>query len=465
MIHAILGSLLAALLSLGFAAVGEALLGRRSRDLPSWNESFLIGSGACAAFLFPLTLLARSHALTLEMVIIAIAVGAVLWRRLRRRGRTADPAPSAPWDGDLSAMAEDPVSVVLLAAIVAIAIFFGVLNIRAGQGWDGAQVWATKGQLIAVNGGLTREWFPEEGYDVRLVAYPPYISFFEAAFSRLRGGFDFDRLKPIFFGLYVSLLLGTYSAARTICSRRWALAAALLVALLPELSTATSADGCVDMPLAAFVAAIVAASLREGSRRPGVGSPLPWLIGALTTVKQEGMVLVLVACVAIGLSWILERPRRLAERLRENGAGAALIAAFVALRVGYVRWTGVHDITWGPFDAEHRLRALHSVRLVASLCLRLLLSPEEWGLFWPAFFVASALVVAWRQARPSLVALAVVGAIGIESPVFLFTNWDMAVHIIGAYTRLLAQLAPAAAVVMCTAAERLWRPSIPGTAA
>ncbi len=126
---------------------------------------------------------------------------------------------------------------------------------------------------------------------------------------------------------------------------------------------------------------------------------------------------------------------------------------FVVIRVGYVRWIDVHDSTWGPFDAAHRTRALQNVGLVLSLCTRLLLDPRTWGLFWPAFFVAGGLMLAWKQTRPALLALAIAATIAGDEALFLFTNWDIAVHIDGAYTRLLAQLAPAAAVVIGAAAE------------
>ncbi len=401
MSQAILGSLVAALLSLGFAAVGEALLARKSTDLPGWNESFLIGSGTCAALIFPLSLAIPRHALDLELVLLALAVAFVIRRRLRPGGPRREEAPRSPWSGDLRAMADDPVAVVLLAAILSVVVFFGVLNLRAGHTWDSVQVWATKAQLLFVQGGLPREWFPEEGYDSRLLAYPPYISFFEAVFSKLRGAFDYDRVKPVFLCLYASMLLGTYAAARTQCSRRWALATTLLVALLPELTTGASAGGYVDMPLAAFVAVAAAVALVPHPSRPGWRSPLPWLIGAMTTVKQEGMVLALIACGAVFFFWATERPRRLAERLRFHRGGLAVVAAFVAIRVTYVQWTGVHDITWGPFDAEHRLRALHSVGLVASTCLRMLLAPETWGFFWPAFFAAAALLLVRGRSDPA----------------------------------------------------------------
>lgn len=459
MTQAVLGTLLALLLALGFAAVGEALRLRRSRDLPAWNESFFIGSGLCAALLFPLSLAAPRHALDAELLLVALAAAFVFWRRLRRREGTEGPQ-AAPWSGDLRAIADDTVAIVLLAAILTILAFFGVLNLKVGHMWDSVQVWATKAQLLYFQGGLPHEWFPEEGYDSRLLAYPPYVSFLEAGLARLRGGFDFDPLKPLFHVFYASLLVGTYAAARTLCARRWALATVLLVALLPELTTGASAGGYVDMPMAALVAAAVAAGLRTDSGAPPEGwrAPLPWLLGAMTTVKQEGSVLALLACGAVLLSWASERPRRLSARLRSHASGLLVLAAFLTVRAAYVPWTRTHDITWGPFDAEHRLRALHSLRLVASLCLRLLLDPWKWGLFWPAFFVAAVMLAAWRRRRPTVLALAIGAAIVVEAAVFLFTNWDVRTHVEGAYGRLLAQLAPAAAVVITAACARIWSP-------
>lgn len=452
MTNALVGAVIAGTLVFGYALVGEALLCRSSRDLFGWNESFLIGSGACAAALFPLTLLAPSSALNAEFGLLVLAALVVGWSRLRRRR----PWGPRPWSGELTAIAKDPVAAVLFLGILGVVAFFAALNLWRGHSWDSVQVWGTKAQRLYYEGGLSRRWFFEDPYDVRILSYPPLISFFEAAYSRLRGAFDFDRLKPIFLYFYLSMLAGTYAAVRSVCSRRWALAMVLLVALLPELSTGLSAGGYVDIPLAAFVAATVAAGFRREGSRPDWRSPLPWLLGAMTTVKQEGMILALVGCGAIVLAWWTERPRRLAARIRSEWSGGAVILAFVAGRVSYVRWIGVHDATWGPLDATHAARVVENTRVIASTCLRLLLDPRIWGLFWPAFFVSAGLALLWRDPRPAILAVATTAAIVVDASVFLLTNWDLRVHIEGAYTRLLAQVAPAAAVVIGFAASRIW---------
>ena len=452
MTSAVLGTLLAGLLVLGFAMVGETLLGRTSRDLLGWNESFLIGLGTCAAALFPLSLIASRGALDAELGVIVLSSVIVAVRRLTRRAVPRSPNPS----GDLRTVATDGIDLSLLTSIVFLTLFFGALNLWHGHSWDSIQVWGTRAKLLFIQGGLSRQWFPEDPYDSRLLAYPPLISFFEALLARVRGSFDFDALKPIFFPFYVSMLLSTYTAARTLCSRRWALAATLLLALLPELTTGAAAGGYVDMPLAAFVAAVVAASLRTNGTAAGWRSPLPWLIGSMTTAKQEGTVLAMTAGLGIFLWWMLERPRRLSSRLRSEWTAAAVVLAFISARISYVQWIGIHDTTWGPLDAEHRARALKSLGLVASLCLRFMLEPKTWGLFWPAFFLASALIAAAGLARLTCLAAVTAATIVVYSTIFLLTNWSIEQHIEGAYSRLLAQLAPAAAVVIGAAGSRIW---------
>jgi hypothetical protein len=452
MTSAALGTLTAALLAVGFAMVGEALLQRASRDLLAWNESFLIGLGASAAALFPLSLILPRSALDVELGLMVLCALIFAWRRLHRGSRPDPPR----FSGELKAIARDGVALAFLAPIAFLALFFGALNLWYGHSWDSVQVYATRVELLLAHGGLSRHWFPEDIYDARLLAYPPLIPLFEALLCRVRGAFDFDSLKHVFLPFYVSLLLSTYAAARTLCSRRWALATVLLMALLPELTTGPAAGGYVDMPLAAFVAAIVAASLRTDREETGWRSPVAWLIGALTTAKQEGMILAMTACGGILLFWIAERPRRLSARLRSAGSGVVVILAFVAARLAYVRWLGVHDTTWGPFDAAHLSRAWKNLGLVVSLCLHHMLEPRKWGLFWPAFLVASMLIAAYGLARPTCLAIATGATILVYAAIFLFTNWSIELHITGAYSRLLAQLAPAAAVVIGAAGNRIW---------
>ena len=454
MIDAVANGLIALLVVASLALAGEVLTRRICRDAFAWSDSFLVGASAGAVLLFPLTLVSPRHALDAEIGLIVLAVLAAAWRRLRSR---TSPRAARPHPGEVAALRGDPIALLLAVAIVAVEAYFVILNYWWGHSWDAIQVYGTKAKMLFFEGGLPRIWFLEQPYDSRLLSYPNFISMLEALFGRVQGTFNLDASKAIFPFFHVCLLLGTYRAARSVMTIRWSLATVLLVAFLPELTSGAAAGGYADMPLAAFVSAITGASLtRAGVEDDGRRRALPWLIGGMTTVKQEGMILALIACGAIVLSWLAERPRRVVSRLRSAWPGAAIVAAFIAARVRYVAWIGVTDTTWGPFDAEHRARIAHLVVPVASLCLRYLLSPRSWGLFWPAFFLAGALMLRAPFSRLAILTAAVTCTILVEASLFLYSNWSLELHIEGSYTRLLAQLAPAAAVVIGAAGQRTW---------
>ena len=430
--------LVTALLVLGFACVGEVLLWRRSgRHLFAWNESFLVGAGTCAAALFPLSLVWPSGALRATLGAMIAAAAVRLGRELGpRRSRTHAPPARA------RSLWFDPVAAGLILLLACVTLAFAALNFRYNYLWDGFQIWAARASVLYHEGGLTRWWFPEESYDQRLLTYPPLVPLFEALVSVVRGGFDFDLLKPVFLVFYLSMVISTYAAAREGANARVGLAAALLLALLAPLSTSYAAGAYADMPQAALVAGTVAA----GRRRLGTRSALPWLIGGLTTVKSEGTVLAVLAIAAVLLALLLQGPSR--GLFSSHRWGGLIVATFVAIRIGYVRWLGLRDVVYGPFDAAHFSAALRRLPLVGVLCARALLRLTDWGLFWPAFFAAT-VILAMRGAprERSLAAATAAGIIAAAIP-FLFTTWDVPLHVAQAYFRLLAQIAPAAAVTV-----------------
>ncbi len=426
----------------GFAAVGETLLGRRSRDIFSWNESFVVGMGSVSASLFPLSRLFRKD--SLEPVLVLMGLALIL------RVSRLQPIPNAPaLSPSIPArIGPDWISRGLLAAIVLSVLAFCALDFRYGYLWDGFQVWATKGALLYFRGTPGREWLPGEVYDARILRYPLMVPMWEALLARVRGGFDFDALKPVFVPFFISMLISTCGAARAVVGRRSALVATLLLAATPALSTGTNAGGYADMPLAACVAAVVAAALRRKATPGGWRQPLPWLIGSLTTVKAEGTLLAAVASGAVVLGWLFEPPPARGRSLRAQWSGALVVATLIGAHLAYLRWLGVRDTTFAPLDLAHIARVPMLIEPLAKLSFGLMFDPATWGLFWPAFLLATVALRIRGERRLFRIALAVLVAIAIYSSIFLFTNWDLALHVEGSYDRLLAQLAPAAAVVI-----------------
>ncbi len=431
--------LITGLLTAGFAAVGEVLLGRLSRDVEDGNEAFLVGAGACGAAIFPLSLVLPHQAVIAMLAAMAICGALAIGRRLFHRSLFVPGGPEAA-----TAVATDWTAVRLLLLVAVAAASFEALNFRYNFLWDGFQIWASRAQILYHEGGLSRWWYPGESYETRLLTYPALVPLFEAMLSTVRGAFDFDVLKPVFPVFHLSILLSVFAAARPAAGARAALYATALVAFLPSLSTRWAAGAYADMPQAAFVAGTVAAALGRRQR----GNALPWLIGGLTTVKAEGTLLSALAIAAVLLAWILDEPRRFLRRLRENAWPIVIVAGFLAAHFAYLRWLGVTDPVYGPFDSRHLARAAARLRHVAALCGRVLLDPRQWGLLWPAFFAAGLLLAFRGLPRQKSLAIATAVGTAVFAVPFLFTDWPVELHVSQAYFRLLAQLAPAAAVCM-----------------
>lgn len=433
----------------GFAALGETILWRRSEDVFSWNESFLIGAGTSGALLFPFSLALGGNALRGTLGLLGIAIVLAIVRRLRARTKPLLPEGRRPRTG------RDPVALALLAGIAIIALVFAALNFRYSYLWDGFQIWASKAQILYQQGRLGSEWYPGFTGPSRVLNYPALVPLYQALLCVVRGGFDFDVLKPVFLVFYLSMLSSTFAAARSVLSTRSAMAATLLLALLPAVSTGLSAGGYADMPQATFVAGVMAAGLRAREEESGWRHPLPWLIGSLTTVKAEGVLLALIACAGIALLWWFEKPRLFLGRCRKEAGGIVVILAFLALRWGYLRWLNIPDLDTGPLDSPHLARAWTLLRLDATLCLRALLDLRDWALLWPAFIVAAVVSTARGASRERCLALATASALAMYSGIFLFSNWPLEVHVPNAYPRLLVHLAAPAVVTILIGYARM----------
>jgi len=441
--------LLTALIGLGFAAFGAILVRPRAFDIAVWNECFLAGAAACAALLFPLSLLLTGRALVASAVLLAAALAVRVGRRV---GRHAPPIPIASRPPEAPA---GRIAAVLLAGIAFVALAFAALNFRYPLGWDGFQVWASKAQRIFVEGGLGRSWYAGDDYDRRLLIYPPLVPLTEALLSLLRGSFDFERLKPIFFLFHASLLVSTFTAARTRLTRPLALFATLLVALVPALSDRSAAGGYADMPQAAFVAATIAAAFRDEDSRA-----LPWMIGGFTVVKNEGLILTSIASAAVAASWIAAFGRGAGRRALSCGRAIATVAGFAAVRVAYLAWLRIEDPNFRRIATRDSLaEALRRLPEVGRLCAASMLEVPRYGALWPGFFLA-AVYLLWRgDSRERCLAGASALALAAYCAIFLETNWSLEVHVRQAMPRLLAQLAPAAILVVMFAAVRATGPA------
>jgi hypothetical protein len=215
----------------------------------------------------------------------------------------------------------------------------------------------------------------------------------------------------------------------------------------------SATGGYADMPLAAVVAAVAAASLRTRADALSWRSPAPWLLGALTTVKSEGMVLFGIGLGVLALQALAQRARIPA------GASSALapLVPFVATRVVQGTLVRAADITFAPVGSLRLETILIRGPWIVSGMFHWLLNFRLWGVLWPAFAVAF-LIVARTAPRSGAmpVAAAALVAVLVDGSLFLYTNWgDGRLHLDQAFPRLLAQVAPLAVATVAAAAFAL----------
>ena len=436
-----------------FLTVGERILGRRSAGLIGWNVSFLVGISFVATVFFPLSIMLPATAL------MATVAGLIVSGCFR----LPDGRPSVRMEVGWSLPA-NWISRALLAVVVLAAIQFIAQNYRVSYFWDGYQIWATKAMALYERGALTRNvMIPTEiakalpdccDGSERIGLYPHMVPMVEALLAKVRGVFEWTALKAVFPLFLISMLISAYQGARAFVPQPAALAASALLALLPALMTHMNVGGYADMPQAALCAGAVACLVERRRLEPGL-DPASWILGGLILVKSEGLILLGVAGFIVFAVWAFGGIRHLAHQFRAHWAGIGIVFACVALRISYLRWMVASDLTYGPIDTPHLTEAWNRLAAVPRICLPYLVDPNEWGVFWPAFCVAAAILVWLGGTRERGLAIGTVLAGASYTGIFYFTNWDIKIHIDQAYTRLLCHLAPAAAISLAAAYGQL----------
>ena len=432
---------LALLLAMGTEGIGELLLRRRSVTLRQCNEAFLTGLSALGIIVFPLTLIASRSTLRIltafvltsaAVTLIVKSIGLVRWLR------GIPPRQSA-----LSSA-----SVVWLFVVALLVLHFAIQDLFSGYVWDGFQIWATKAMILYYSGGLTDAFLVPGEYN-RLIDYPPILPLQHALLASLRGGFSWAALKANYVILFLSLLLSLFTLARQWMTRQFAFLSVALTAALPVLASHEAAGGYADMPQAAVFTGAVLAALTEGGSRA-----FPWLVGGTIMMKSEGSILATTLVAFVVIAAAVREGRAFGRWLVAHAGAAAIIAGSYLCRHWYLVWIQSQDVMYGPIDLRHLRRAWHLGLRVPANCLLDMLRYGEWGLLWPAFFVAA--VFAWRAGRVQQVVLVGTCAIIVQyAAIFYFSNWhDVHLHIEQAYPRLLSQIAPIAVVLVVAACER-----------
>ena len=430
------GVAITVLLTAGFASVGELATGPAIRSLAAWNESFLTGAGVAGALLFPLSLLFHHAALRIELGLLGIG--------LVCHGRSAIPRGTADAATPRVRRRSDAVEPLLLLGVLAAAVAFVALDLRYNLLWDGLLIWASKAQVLFHEGFLTRlvSRRPLRAAAPDLSAARPAVrgpAQPDPGTLRLRRGqADFHSVLPLVPDLDVR-----GRAVRRVEAAR--LASTLILALVPSLATARRRRG---------VRGHAAGGVRRGRRRRRLPpredrAALPWILGGLTTVKAEGTILALGRVAAVVLVAGCSDSQRSGPPAGGSGGTPRSSRHFSPSGSSSCAGSPCPDLVYVPLDAAHFAEAFGRIPRVRTSVSSRRSAPGGGDCFWPRSRRCRG-----RPPRPRIgpregLARRRSGRGRPRATVpFLLTTWPLELQIDQAYPRLLAQVAPAAAVVL-----------------
>jgi hypothetical protein len=283
--------------------------------------AYLVGVALAGIVAAHLALLNAAFGVT-ELVVLAVVVWAVAWRRLRRT-----PSNTVLQGGSRDVLG----AILLLFALVLLAHVTHMLETRPLYEWDGWAIWATKARAVYDFGGA---------YVPVFTTYPPvqhplFLPALEALDFHALGRFD-GTLVHVQLGM---LGFGFAAALWTLLRERVPAAFAGLAVLAIVSATAfvkQLSTNYADVPLALFVAlgaVCLARWLSEGDKTLLPVAAL--FLGTATLTKPEGLLFALAAFVAA-----------LAAGGRPRLRGTLLTGAAVALIL----------LPWRIFTSVHHLK-------------------------------------------------------------------------------------------------------------
>ena len=424
-----------------FAAGGglACMLGGREREFQRVEFlalSWLLGAGYVSLATWLLGLVLSGWPL-----VIAVAFGALALGTLGIKAKCR----FAPHEAFLA------IDWLLVAALVAQAVFIIWWTPRLALGWDGLMIWEFKARLAVQNGGaIPAAYFADVDRAWSHPNYPLGLAGLETWLQLCLGHVDQAWLRlpgPLYYFAGAALIAaGTRRLGGT---RRTGLIAAVAFFFVPYLFAGVWGvlAGYADFPLGVlFLAALI--HLPRQRESPGDARLCAMLAALCVWEKSEGRFLWLTL---VGLAAFTLLPRR---RWRAWIAmalpGAILLLAFAAF---LATRHSVVETTYLPATFANVLAHADRFGPILSRLAREFGNFESWGLLWPGTGLAL-LALALRGAYRSAFEFAATLLFPLTAYLFAFvlTSWsDFGWHMELALPRLLLQLAPAAVMIMALA--------------
>ncbi|HKQ79064.1 MAG TPA: hypothetical protein VJ810_35545 [Blastocatellia bacterium] len=442
-----------ALLLIIAAGCGITLLAfpqnRQASAIEMLCPSFLLGAGFVSLSSFTLGFLVTGLGLRLTVAAICLALFALgLRARAGRFGWSfAPPDGKSDW-----ALLCFSLSFVGLTACIS--------SLRA-MGWDGLFNWEFKARIAFLNGGAiplsfysdpTRPWTHPE--------YPLLLPLTEAWLYGWMGRADQEMAQILFLIFFVAALGLLHASALRFGTRRahvWVAPALMLMAqqvIFKGQGGITS--GYADFPLAVFYLAAITLLLEYYEKGdPDLLLPFGLLAGTLPWVKREGAILW--SClIAMALIRVIQR-RDWRRGRRDWRRVWQIVAPGLAVLIGW----RIFLMTARPSSGEEFLPVTPSALRdnlwrgpqIAWAVMHELLNWRDWGPLWVAVFAAALLLIAnQNRERRIILPAAVFLPIALYAGAYIFTRWDLLIHLTNSFPRLLIHVSLVAMLMVAVAA-------------
>ncbi len=408
--------------------------------LDALGLSGLIGTAAIGAALLvaaPLHLPVPWRLAAVALVTTAAVLSAWRVRATRVVGRRA-PAP----DDARTAGSHSPLLVVVLLAAVSAT---SLVAARTTLGWDGTVVWYHKARAIAEAGTLPATTLADRTRSWTAPDYPLHVPA-AMAWVRLWQPVEDERALKVLPAAWAVAIWCLVAAAvrersRGVPDAAWRPACAvLLLASTPRLLVGEGSvtSGYADGPAGGLLAALVWIAWRSrwGEHRQW-HMLLAVIAATLAWTKQEGTLAVAIAAVAC--AW----------RQREWTAGLFAAPALVLTATWQAWVTSVGAPTTMAYAWPGTSTALGRLPLIARAYVGEALLVRTWGLLWVGLIALQ--VQAWRTDARIGQMVVICGAMA-GALVFCLSTWpEVAMHLQVTVPRQYIQIAPALALLGCSA--------------
>jgi len=360
---------------------------------------------------------------------------------------------------------------------LALGLFAVVLLLFVGIAWaawsnglrgDGLAIWGLKARVLWLEGGVPVSYFSDFSRQWSHLNYPLLVPVAEAWAYYFLGKDDEHFAQAMLLVFCLSLLFLFYGSMRRGHSRRYSLAATLLLCITPAFFR-IAASSYADMSLGVFIFGSSVSLYFWLKDHHSSDLLLAAILSVFCVwIKREGLVAWAINLVVIVIWAGTVRGQPMLRRMR-----VVLVYVLPAVLLVpwflFLAWRAVPDNDFAPIGVAMLASNLDRVPTLMLLFLAELASVEHWGVLWGLFLLSALYLLfkpGWSEQGKAYLFVTVGAYIAVMASVFVFSTWpSYEVHMVNSFGRLVFHVMPTAvffivvqqSAIVALAKERIQR--------